>query len=437
MVASLRWGPGGAISRMTEAERSDGHTLLLYAQDSKGMGHITRALTIARHVLAAHPDSVAYITTESPITGDFPLPARCEFIPLPTHLSSGPLPKTEAQDELFNQHLSDNRARTLHDIATGLAPDLVIVDHEPLGHKGEFRDGLFALKAKSPDTKFVFGMRDIMDDPVRIRAKWRALGVYDAFETLYDGIAVYGSPNLYDVAEAYAIPPSVHAKVHYCGFVVREHTAVDPQVLRHLYRVPKDGPLVVATVGSGRDGYPVLGAVQGAIERLQARRRDVRAILVTGPFMPEEQRAILQSRATPTMRVVPRADNFQLMAAADAIVGMGGYNSVCEALSVARPLVIVPRATHKVEQQIRAEILASRGLARCVHPRDLSGENLAVALEWALSRDRADHARLVREIVPSFDGATRLTAYLDQWLGGNGQSGRFAFEGLSSAGSPS
>ena len=63
--------------------------------------------------------------------------------------------------------------------------------------------------------------------------------------------------------------------------------------------------------------------------------------------------------------------------------------------------------------------------------------NLAVALEWALSRDRADHARLVREIVPSFDGATRLTAYLDQWLGGNGQSGRFAFEGLSSAGSPS
>jgi len=115
---------------------SDGHTLLLYAQDSKGMGHITRALTIAKHVLAAHPDSVAYITTESPITGDFPLPARCEFIQLPTHLSSGPVPKTEAQDEPFNQHMSDDRARILHDIATELAPDLVIVDHDDpdLGH---------------------------------------------------------------------------------------------------------------------------------------------------------------------------------------------------------------------------------------------------------------------------------------------------------------
>src|SRR5881296_2119076 len=93
-------------------------TLLLYAQDHKGLGHITRTLTIARQLLAAYPDAVAYVATESPIT---------------------------------------------RDVALGLAPDLVLVDHEPLGHKGEFSDGLSALKAHSPGTKFVFGLRDIMD----------------------------------------------------------------------------------------------------------------------------------------------------------------------------------------------------------------------------------------------------------------------------------
>src|SRR5439155_23058305 len=114
------------------------------------------------------------------------------------------------------------------------------------------------------------------------------------------------------------------------------------------------------------------------------------------------------ARAHPRRCVVSRADNFQIMAAADAVVSMGGYNSVCEALAVARPLVIVPRETHKVEQAIRAEVLAARGVARCVHPKDLNGETLAAALAWALGCDRAAHEARVREMIPSFDGAARL-----------------------------
>ena len=299
-----------------------------------------------------------------------------------------------------------------------MAPDLVLVDHEPLGSKGEFREGLWALKARRPATRFVFGLRDIMDDADRIRAAWREMGVYDALENLYDGIAVYGSQQLFDVAEAYAIPPSVRPKLRYCGYIVRDPPAVvDPLELRRQYGLPARGQLVVAAVGSGSDGYPVLEAARAAIQRLQRERPDVLAIMVTGPFMPPEQRARLCARATATCRVVPQADNLALLAAADAVVSMGGYNSVCEALAVARPLVIVPRATHKVEQQIRAETLAARGLARCIHPKDLTGPGLAEAVEWALRCDRQAHARLVDQIIPSFDGATRLTTYLSRWLG--------------------
>ena len=133
--------------------------------------------------------------------------------------------------------------------------------------------------------------------------------------------------------------------------------------------------------------------------------------------MRASERAQLEARATATCRVVPEAETFELMATADAVLSMGGYNSVCEALAVGRPLVIVPRATHKIEQQIRAETLASHGLAQCVHPRDAGPETLAAALEWALGRDRKAHARLVRDVIPAFDGATRLTAYLGRWLG--------------------
>jgi len=387
---------------MSESGTARTRTVLLYAQDSKGMGHITRTLTIARHLLAAYPSTVAYITTESPIAGDFALPERCDYVKLPA------APGLRAL-----------RTQLLRDTALGLAPDLVLVDHEPLGHKGEFSEGLRALKAQRPATKFVFGLRDIMDDVGRIRAQWQQLGVYDAFESLYDGIAVYGSRTLYDVAHAYAIPASVHPKVHYCGYILRDLPAVDPGVVRLQHGLPRNGPLVLATVGSGSDGYPVLDAAQAAVLRLQPKFPDLQAILVTGPFMPAGHRATLETRATATCRVVARADNLQLMAAADAVVGMGGYNSVCEALAVARPLVIVPRATHKIEQQIRAETLAAHGLARWVHPRELNGERLAEALEWALCCDRQAHAQRVRDIIPSFDGAARLTAYLSPWLGGD------------------
>src|SRR6058998_1396021 len=261
----------------------------------------------------------------------------------------------------------------LRDAALGLAPDLVLVDHEPLGSKGEFRDGLRALKAERPTTRFVCGMRDIQDDAARIRALWQEVGVYDALENLYDAIAVYGSRTIYDVAEAYAIPPSVRSKLHYCGYIVRDPPAVDAGALRERNGWPQKGPMIVATVGSGYDGYPVLEAARAAVERLQAKFPGLHAILVTGPFMPAEKQALLRARANARCRVLTWADNFELMAAADAVVSMGGYNSVWEALVQARPLVIVPRATHKVEQQIRAETLAARGLARWVHPRDLAG----------------------------------------------------------------
>src|SRR5437899_5040679 len=393
-------------------------TLLLYAQDHKGLGHITRTLTIARHLLAAYPDAVAYVATESPITRDFVLPERYDYIKLPTRLAprrASPTPGDSADDARFRRL----RAELLRDVALGLAPDLVLVDHEPLGHKGEFSDGLSALKAHSPGTKFVFGLRDIMDDIGRIRGQWRELGVYDALEQLYDGIAVYGQPDLFDVADAYAIPESVRPKLHYCGYVVRDLPTADATVVRRRYGLPERGLLLAASVGSGSDGYPVLDAACTAVERLRRTFPDLVAVLVTGPFMPTRERTLLQARATPARRVVPEADTLELMAPADASLGTGGYNSVIEALAAARPLVIVPRATHKVEQQIRAETLAARGLARWVHPKDLAGPRLVEALRWAVGCDRRAHAERVREVIPSFDGAARLVAYLARWLGGD------------------
>jgi predicted glycosyltransferase len=47
---------------------------------------------------------------------------------------------------------------------------------------------------------------------------------------------------------------------------------------------------------------------------------------------------------------------------------MGGYNTICELMAQRTPAVVVPRAYPRVEQVLRAEAFAARGLLRVIRP---------------------------------------------------------------------
>ena len=50
------------------------------------------------------------------------------------------------------------------------------------------------------------------------------------------------------------------------------------------------------------------------------------------------------------------------MAAADLVISMGGYNTICEILTQKTPALIIPRETPRKEQLIRARRLKTKGL---------------------------------------------------------------------------
>jgi predicted glycosyltransferase len=64
---------------------------------------------------------------------------------------------------------------------------------------------------------------------------------------------------------------------------------------------------------------------------------------------------------------------------------MGGYNTLVEAMALGRRPIVVPRATHKREQLIRAEAFAAHGLVRCLPPAELNADELAAALDAELA----------------------------------------------------
>jgi predicted glycosyltransferase len=86
------------------------------------------------------------------------------------------------------------------------------------------------------------------------------------------------------------------------------------------------------------------------------------------------------------------------LAAADAAVCMGGYNTTCEVLALAVPAVIIPRVQPRQEQRMRAERLSARGLVRWIDPASLSARVLAESIEGVAALPRTDLAARIGTI---------------------------------------
>jgi predicted glycosyltransferase len=166
----------------------------------------------------------------------------------------------------------------------------------------------------------------------------------------------------------------------------------DPQAARTI-RGFKSGrrprPLVLATTGGGEDGRRLLEAFIDA-----SAVSPWEAIAVAGPQLAAREARALRRRAAEAgvaMRIfVPELAGW--FAAVDALVCMGGYNTLLEALVRGTPTVCVPRTVPRSEQLIRARALGGRGLLHVLEPDRLDPITLREAVTAALARPRTEIA---------------------------------------------
>jgi predicted glycosyltransferase len=90
-------------------------------------------------------------------------------------------------------------------------------------------------------------------------------------------------------------------------------------------------------------------------------------------------------------------DMANLMEAADLVVCMGGYNTICELLTLKKHAIIVPRIKPVQEQLIRAERMARKGVFRALHPDHLTPETLASMVVEELANNNV-HSRLLYQV---------------------------------------
>jgi predicted glycosyltransferase len=217
--------------------------------------------------------------------------------------------------------------------------------------------------------------------------------VYHTLERYYDAILVYGVPQVMDVITAYHLPASVAARTRYCGYLPRPRPDV-PSATTRAALCAQDERLVLVTAGGGGDGYLLLRTYLEGLATLEAPLRAA-SVVITGPFMAAEQRAELETLAAHYERcrlMDFTTDLLSIMQAADLVVCMGGYNTLCEALSLGARALVVPRAAPRREQLLRAVAFERLGLVSMVHPDALDPGLLARRVGDML-REAEDGAR--------------------------------------------
>lgn len=388
--------------------------VLFYSHDSFGLGHIRRTLSLCDSLRTEYAGASMLVLTGSAAISMLPMPAGVDYVKLPCVTKVGDEQYQSRFMPLGFEAIRAVRRDIIQSVALAYRPSLVLVDNVPLGLKGELRRTLDSLRTSNPDVRVVLTLRDILDEPDRIISRWSDDGVYDAIDRLYDQVVIYGSPDVFDLVREYRFPDALAAKCTYAGYISRTPNLSAVADTREQLAGGAER-LVLVTVGGGGDGAPLvehyLDGLEGSLAPRTADR--VHHHIICGPEMPPAQRSALRARVRTRADVTVAdytSDLVTTMAAADVVVSMGGYNTVCEILSLRKPAVVMPRRRPRLEQWIRCTRLAELGHLLVVHPDLEPASQLMRHVSDALT-ERTRPAAL-----PQMNGLERFAQLLPQLL---------------------
>lgn len=367
--------------------------VLFYSHDSYGTGHLRRTLRLSRHLRRCRPAVEPVVATGSPVADRLLGPSDAPYAVLPPVVKVGdgayaPRDSTRALGEVLAE-----RTIALLQLIEAYPPDVMVVDHAPAGLGGELLPVLDRLVVQRPRPRFVLGLRDIVGGVGSTRLAWSRHGIGHLLEELYDAIVVFGQREYFDAVLEYGLSAAAGAKTRFVGYLGELADLEHAQAVRRRFG-STDRPLVVGTVGGGEDGYQVLATLLDAHRQWPERVR-FDTVLIGGPLMPTSDRRRL-AEASASVRGVSFLDEVAdlpaFLAAADVVVAMAGFNTVCEIFAAARPAVLIPRAARGSDQTHRGVLLARHRFA------------------LTMSFDELQPGALLDAVSRLLDGTTRLAA---------------------------
>lgn len=294
--------------------------VLFRSHNRRGLGHMMRAINIAREIRCVAPDARIVLSTRNPSTGQF-CPDDVEWV------------------------LESGRATDWAATVRAVDPDVVVYD--------TLIPGVDELACVPAAARVAYVMRRCNDER---HDEILASGILD-------GVDVMVVPHDRDEFDR-PIPLAVAERTIFTGPIVRSPDPGKAGALRSRYDLETAGRTIVSCAGGGgfkETAEPFFDAIWDAHARLAPRIPELRHVVVLGPHHVGERVAL------PGMSLVKsEPDLVDLFALADLVVSEGGYNAVHEILRAGVPGCFVPGNRRWDDQGQRVRLLETRGQAAVV-----------------------------------------------------------------------
>jgi predicted glycosyltransferase len=351
--------------------------VLFWVQQLLGSGHLKRAGTLAR-AMADEGLEVTLAAGGPPMASL--LAGDIEVVQLPAIRTSDPSfsQLVDADGRPVDDVLWQQRQARLQHLLALRRPQVLITEMFPFGRRAFRRELLPLLEAAAAMRPRPWRLCSVRDILVRKPAIENYAWMRDLALAHYDRILVHTDPQLIPFDLTFPFAAALRDRLVDTGYVVDAAATPAPGSL--------GASEVLVSAGGGVVGAKLLEAAIEARALTALAQAPWR--LVAGGNLAAHRFANLEARLPDGMALDRhRADFDALFANSLLSVSQAGYNTVVEGLRLGKPMVLVPFETaSETEQRIRAERLASLGLAEAVWESALTASSLARAIDAAYRR---------------------------------------------------
>ena len=374
--------------------------VFFYVQHLLGIGHLKRALTLAKAMAAAGLD-VTLASGGLPVSGLALDAVRLVQLPPASAADLSFKVLQDASGRPIDAEWKQQRNAALHAAWLAAAPQVLMLELFPFGRRQmrfELLPLLDSAAASAHRPAIVCSVRDILGGQKSQERQEETLALV---ERCFDRVMVHGDPSVIAFGRTFPAASRIAGQIEYTGYVVDPAASGGGDA---------GSGEVIVSAGGGAVGARLLETAIRSKPLSVLRDRFWR--LLAGNNLPDEEYGKLSLLARGASSVGlerSRPDFTTLLSNCELSISQAGYNTLMETVQARARAVVVPFAGgNETEQTLRASCFAERALLEMVEEGALTPQALAAAVDRAARKPRPLAGAI------ALDGAARCAASIAQ-----------------------